>query len=161
MQLKFGGWPLYFPDPDGVIASHIKSHLSAWHEPTPTASHLKRKITDDCCHSQLPLFTPNWRPEPRLSLYQMFFPAGFTRWAKIYVFMDARSFTRARNGESQPDSGVTGGLYMPFTYSADFNYGETTKTISGTLDMRISRAVKIGDDIFPALSSSQSFYLVE
>lgn len=176
MKLTFGNWPLYYPDNDGEFVRHVNEHLSGWFEPVPLGASRQRKISDACCVPLKPLHGPNWRPEPKLKLYEMFMPAGFTRYGKIYVLMDAQAARRASQGiPSGEGASPSSDGYLKFAWEMVFfsnalemqrlngqpYYGADTALIQGSIDMRVSRATKIGSDIFPQLAASQAIYLVE
>ena len=86
LEITYNGYKCLMPDVNGELFAHVERHYSQFFEPAnPVRDGLSLAHTH--CGARAPVILPSWNLEPRLGLYQLYKPRGFSRSAKIYILI--------------------------------------------------------------------------
>jgi hypothetical protein len=136
LEITFDGNHCLMPDANGELAAHIYRHYAQFFEPLNpvcdgvSLSHLS------CGGGRSPVILPSWNPEPRLGLYQLYWPSGFSRSARIHVLLE--------RDKVQPSELTSAEEYAWF--SVRWNRGSKSP-VSFKIPMTITRRVIVTEDV--------------
>ena len=92
LEITYGGKPMLAPDPAGELVAHIQQHFSHFFEPANPLTYAPSNLRQTCCENRPPLVLPRWNQEPRLGLYQLYMPCGFTRPMRMYGLLETKHY---------------------------------------------------------------------
>jgi len=90
LSITYGGEHCLMPDVNGELLAHINRHFSHFFEPCNPTKDSVSLAHSSCGAARPPVILPAFNKEPRIGLYQLYWPAGFSRSAKMYAILQRK-----------------------------------------------------------------------